>query len=88
MIEIIMQNTETIYGTFVKILTTCEVKVNSETEPKMMKLTEFQPSGLKNNTLTLVDLDKVKDLKLNTPIHIEAVRSGDFLYAKEFDYEL
>jgi hypothetical protein len=82
------KNTFTIHGTFVKILTTCEVKVNSETEPRMMKLTEFQPSGLKNNTLTLVDLDKMKDLKLNTPIHIEAVRSGDFLYAKEFDYEL
>jgi hypothetical protein len=54
----------------------------------MMKLTEFQPSGLKNNTLTLVDLDKVKDLKLETPVRIEAVKSGDFLYVKEFDYEL
>ena len=85
-----MQNTktETIYGVFVKILTTCEVKVNSETEPKMMKLTEFQPSGLKNNALTLVDLDKVKDLKMNTPIRIEAVKCGAFLYATEFDYEL
>ena len=82
------KKTITIYGTFVKILTTCEVKVNSETEPRMMKLTEFQPSGLKNNTLTLVDLDKVKDLKLETPVRIEAVKSGDFLYAKEFDYEL
>ena len=79
---------EPIYGTFVKVLTTCEVKLNSETEPRMMKLMEFQPSGLKNNTLTLVDLDRVKDLKLNTPIHIEAVRCGDFHYVTEFDYEL
>ncbi len=81
-------NSIPIYGVFVNVLTTCEVKVNSETEPRMMKLTEFQPSGLKNNTLTLVDLDKVKDLKLETPVRIEAVKSGDFLYVKEFDYEL
>ena len=81
-------NTETIYGEFTEVLTTCEVRINSETEPRMMRLTEFQPQGLRNTTLTLVDLEKMKDLQVNTPIRIKAVKTGNFLYVKEFDYDL